>query len=178
MQQLNVSIYPDLTEAASIRSFKGVLDDASYKVGGVEFLLPDGIQYNLELTNTGEGVFLSGQANCTAITSCARCLAPAQIEVLGDVEGYYLLEAASSVDGYEDDEFEVIAEGGTFDIAPAIVAALVHATPFVVLCKDDCAGICPQCGADLNLEPCDCNTDGSVDELNPFAALKDLKFED
>lgn len=178
MQQLVVSIHPDLVEPASTRFLEGTLDEISYRVGGMDLETPDGIQYQLQLTNTGEGIVLSGEASCTAITPCTRCLVPTRIEVSGAVEGYYLLEASEDVDGYEDDEFEVIGADGSFDIAPAIIAALVHATPYVVLCKEDCAGLCPHCGADLNEGPCACNQEDEIDPTNPFAVLKDLKLED
>lgn len=178
MQQLVVSIHPDLVEPASTRFLEGTLDETSYRVGGMDLKTPDGIQYQLQLTNTGEGIVLSGEASCAAITPCTRCLTPTRIEVSGAVEGYYLLEASEDVDGYEDDEFEVIGADGSFDIAPAIIAALVYATPYVVLCKEDCAGLCPHCGADLNEGPCSCNQEDEIDPTNPFAVLKDLKLED
>lgn len=135
MQQLVVSIHPDLVEPASTRFLEGTLDETSYRVGGMDLETPDGIQYQLQLTNTGEGIVLSGEASCTAITPCTRCLVPTRTEVSGAVEGYYLLEASEDVDGYEDDEFEVIGADGSFDIAPAIIAALVYATPYVVLAR-------------------------------------------
>ncbi len=178
MQQLVVSIHPDLVEPASTRFFEGTLDEASYRVGGMDLETPDGIQYQLQLTNTGEGIVLSGEASCAAITPCTRCLAPTRIEVSGAVEGYYLLEASEDADGYEDDEFEVIDADGSFDIAPAIIASLVYATPYVVLCKEDCAGLCPRCGSDLNEGPCACDQADEIDPTNPFAVLKDLKLED
>lgn len=96
----------------------------------------------------------------------------------GAVEGYYLLEPAEDIDGYEDDEFEVIDADGSFDIAPAVIAALVYATPYVILCKEDCAGLCPRCGADLNEGPCSCGETDEIDPFNPFAVLKDLEFGD
>lgn len=178
MQQLIVSIQPDLVEPASVRPLEGTLDIDSYHVGSMDIHVSGGIQYKLLLTNTGEGILLTGIASCTASTPCARCLEPAALEVEGEVEGYYLIEEASGVDGYEDDEFEVMKPDGTFDIAPAIVAALVHATPFIVLCKEDCAGLCPQCGANLNEGPCACDADDDVDPLNPFAVLKGLDLSD
>lgn len=178
MQQLIVSIQPDLVEPASVRPLEGTLDIDSYHVGGMDLHVSGGIHYNLLLTNTGEGILLTGTAGCTATTPCARCLEPTSLDVEGEVEGYYLMEEAPAVDGYEDDEFEVMQPDGTFDIAPAIVAALVHATPFVVLCKEDCAGLCPQCGANLNEGPCACDATDDVDPLNPFAVLKELDLSD
>ena len=55
------------------------------------------------------------------------------------------------------------------------MSALVLEAPFAPLHDDDCAGICPECGADLNTEPCDCASKPDPD--NPFAALGDLLDE-
>ena len=178
MQQLIVSIYPDLTEPASMRPLEGALDVSSYNVGGMKLDTPHGVRYDLQLTNTGEGILLSGEVRCSATTPCARCLKPTTIEVVGNVEGYYLLEPAQSIEGFEEDEFDLCEPDGSFDIAPAIIAAIVHETPYVVLCEEDCAGLCPTCGADLNEGPCGCDAQDEVDPLNPFAVLKNLSFDD
>lgn len=178
MEQLIISIQPDLVEPAATRSLEGTLDVSSYNMGGMHLEIPEGIEYKLQLTNTGEGIVLSGEASCVATTPCARCLETARIDVIGSVEGYYLLEASDEAEGYEADEFDVVSQEGTFDIAPAIMAAIVHATPFIVLCQDDCKGLCPTCGANLNEGPCDCDRESEIDPLNPFAALKDLMFDD
>lgn len=178
MQQLLVSVQPDLVEPASVRPLKGVLDIDSFTVGGMDLTIAGGVHYDLLLTNTGEGILLTGTASCDAATSCARCLDPTSLELSGDVEGYYVLEEDSGVEGYEDDEFEFASPDGTFDIAPAILAALVHATPFVVLCEDDCAGLCAKCGANLNDGPCACEDDDGIDPASPFAVLKGIDFSD
>lgn len=174
MEPFIVSIYPELTEPASMHTLDGTLPLSSYHVGGMRLETPEGVEYHLQLTNTGEGVVLAGKVSCSALGECARCLAPAKLDIEGDVEGYYLLEPAEEMEDYEQDEFECVDEGGNFDIAPAIEAALVYATPYVVLCKEDCAGLCPTCGADLNEGPCSCSDEEEIDPLNPFAVLKNL----
>ena len=121
---------------------------------------------------------LSGTASCTAHASCARCLAPATLEISGDVEGYYSLEPVDTLEGYEQDEFDCLDEDGKFDAAGPIEAALVYATPFVILCKEDCKGLCPTCGADLNEGPCACDSSDDIDPDNPFAVLRNLKFNE
>ena len=57
-------------------------------------------------------------------------------------------------------------------------------TPYVVLCKEDCLGLCPVCGANLNEE--DCGHAAQLEQQrederlasSPFAALRDLKLDD
>ncbi len=78
--------------------------------------------------------------------------------------------AAEEVVGYVDDK-------GNIDLSDACLAALVYATPYVVVCKEDCKGLCPKCGANLNEDPTH-NHDDEIDPSNPFAFLKDYKFRD
>lgn len=176
--ELIISIDPDLNEPASTRALKGTLDVDSFSVGGMQLDCENGVAYDLLLTNTGEGVVLSGEAACDAVTPCARCLKPARLHIEGSVEGYYVFDSCEGLEGYEDDEYETIAEDGTFDAVPAVMAAIVHATPYVVLCDEACAGLCLRCGADLNDGPCGCEEDDDVDPSNPFAVLKDYEFND
>ena len=177
MKPFSISIFPELPVFGAVRVLSGTLDETDYIVGGAAFTLPEGIVYDLLLTNTGEAILLTGTVKAKAQTECDRCLAPVTFDVAGEVEGYYLLEQSEDVEGYERDEFEVISSDGSFDIAPAIQAALVYATPFVIVCKDDCKGLCPHCGADLNEGPCSCGADG-IDPLNPFSMLSGMDLDD
>ena len=80
----------------------------------------------------------------------------------------------------EGDEFDLLPESNTIDLVPLITAALLVEVPLVPLCDDDCEGLCLQCGKNLNEGPCECapaaEDDASM-KPNPFAALKDYKFE-
>lgn len=176
MQELMQSIYPELADLGGSRVLKGVLSEPSYNVGGMELQTPDGISYDLTLSNTGEAILLRGSASATGTTECARCLEPATVDVEAEIQGYFLLNPDDLSEGYEEDEVDVVDKRGDFDIAPNIMAAICYATPFVVLCKDDCKGICPTCGANLNEGPCACGE--QIDPLNPFAALAGLSFDD
>ena len=51
-------------------------------------------------------------------------------------------------------EFSLVSEDHTIDLSDAFLSALVMETPFVVLCREDCRGLCPVCGANLNEEDC------------------------
>ena len=66
-------------------------------------------------------------------------------------------------------------------VSPLIQAALMVDAPDMPLCRDDCAGLCPQCGANLNEGPCGCGEDPDLaafeKQANPFLALADFKFE-
>lgn len=176
MQAFPQSIYPELVDLGGSRTLSGVLDERSYEVGGMHIETPGGFEYRVTLTNTGEAILLRGTVSTQGTTDCARCLEPAQVDVQAEVQGYFLLDEAELDEGYEQDEVDVVDANGDFDISYNILAAVCYATPFVVLCKDDCKGLCFTCGKNLNEGPCDCGD--KPDELNPFAALAGLSFSE
>ena len=159
----------------------GTVDATSYTVGDKEFALPHGVSYDVVLTNTGDGVLVTGIVRAEALGVCDLCLDPAHLDIASEIEEYYLFDEPEDPEAFEDG-FEVIGPERTLDLAEAISDAVVLDTPFVVLCKPDCAGLCPVCGCNLNRESCDC-ADRAAEEraksdANPFAALKDLKFDE
>ena len=175
MDSLIQSINPDLIELASQRNISGVLKNAAYSLGGISFKPENGISYELTLTNTGEAILIQGNIKGRIRTQCARCLELAFFDLDEPVEAYYLLPNAKDVGESERFEFSFIDKSGEFDISPQIYSAVCDATPFVVLCKDSCRGLCPKCGKNLNIQKCSCN-DG-VDQDNPFAVLKNLNLD-
>lgn len=178
MEPFLVSVHPELDEFGAMLPLVGVLDQTEYKLGEEVLSTPEGISYDLMLSNTGEGVLLSGTVSAEAHGVCGRCLKPVTEHVEAEAEGYYLFEAAEELEGYEEDEFEVVSDEGAIDVSGPIEAALVYGTPFVLLCDADCKGLCPKCGADLNEGACACDADDGIDPDNPFAVLKNLNFDD
>ena len=174
---LRQSIFPELADLGGSRSLRGVLDQGAFVSGHTEYGVEGGIAYDVLLSNTGEAVLVTGTASALLTCDCARCLEPASFQAEGEVEGYFLLEQADSLDGYEEDEFECVDAEGGFDVGPCIHAAIASSIPFAVYCKDDCLGLCPHCGGNMNLGECTCEGE-PVDPLNPFAALAGLSLED
>lgn len=175
MKEFTVSTRPELAATGASRVLAGILPEEGYTFGDMELSTPAGIAYDLVLSNTGEAFTLTGTIAARAETQCARCLERAVLDVKGEVSGYYLADAQADAEGLEADEFAYVADDGTIDIAPALLAGLCFATPFIVLCKDDCKGLCPRCGANLNDDPGHAHDDGP-DPGNPFAVLKNLKL--
>lgn len=165
--------------------FAGHIDDESYTMGGREFRLPDGLDYDVVLTNAGEGVLATGLLKGHVVGTCDRCLDPAEFDIAGEVDEYFLFKAPEDEQGYPDDEeegpdYSLVGPDDTIDLTDAIVTALFDETPYVVLCKPDCKGLCPICGTNLNHE--DCGHAKQIEEerlsRSPFAALKDLDLGD
>jgi uncharacterized protein len=176
MQSLIVSLHPELDEVGGCKTIAGRSDESSYDVGPDTYPLVDGVDYDIVLTNTGEAVLASGIARATACAGCSRCLAPVEFDIAGEVEGYYLMQDDTRpADGRDDDEFGFVLPDDTIDLSDALLAALVIETPVVSLCEENCAGLCPRCGKNLNDGPCGCAPEERQDgRVNPFAVLKNL----
>ena len=74
-------------------SVTGHLDESGYELGDHEFSLPEGIDYDVVLTNAGEGILATGLLRAHVVGTCDRCLEDAEFDVAGEVDGYYVLTA-------------------------------------------------------------------------------------
>lgn len=170
-----------LAQAGDTLPFAGHADDDSYRLGSHGFSLPSGIDFDLILTNAGEGILVTGMLRAHAVGTCDRCLDPAEMDISAEVDGYYLFEEPSQQERDEDDDLDyaLVAPDKTIDLAEALLPALLMETPFVVLCREDCKGLCPICGENLNEH--DCGHAGLAAEQraasNPFSVLATLKLD-
>lgn len=180
LQPIVVELAEQLENPGDSLPINGHVDLTSYSTGEKEFTLPEGLSYDVVLTNAGDGILVTGIVRARAEGQCDRCLDPAQFDIAGEIEEYYLFHEPEDADAYEDG-FELVGPERTVDLSGAIWDAMVMDTPFVVLCRPDCAGLCPTCGANLNEGPCGCTEAAEqawVDsDENPFAALKGLKLD-
>jgi uncharacterized protein len=129
------------------------------------------ITVDLLATSNIDGVVVEGTITTPWRATCRRCLADVAGTAHIDVEEVYQdVSTASVVDG---DAFPI--EGDQIDLVPAVREAILLELPDDVLCRDDCAGICPMCGADRNQVTCDCDTTVRDER---WAALADLELDD
>ncbi|MCI1667614.1 MAG: DUF177 domain-containing protein [Olsenella sp.] len=182
MQSVIFALDARLGEAGDTLPLKGHLDESSYTLGEREFSLPSGIDYDLVLTNAGEGILATGILTTHVVGTCERCLSPAEFDVSGEVDEYYLFEEPEDTgDGDDDDEldFSLVSDDNTIDLSDALLSTLVMETPYVVLCRPNCKGLCPVCGANLNEEDCGHAAQIEEDRLksSPFAVLASLDLD-
>jgi uncharacterized protein len=136
------------------------------------------IALDLLLEAVSGGVLVRGTVNATAIASCARCLAPTTRPVAVE-----LLELHRATGGHDDELFEEddedldyeLVEGDTqLELDQMVRDALVVGQPVRSLCRADCAGLCPTCGADRNTDPCEHGTEPDGDPR--WEALRGLRL--
>jgi uncharacterized protein len=102
---------------------------------------------------SGPGSFYwEGRLQTRVRAPCRRCLTPVDVVIDETVDLLFTEDQ-----GADDPSAVVIAPRATeLDLGDAIRSELILAAPEFPLCRDDCRGICPRCGADLNEGPCTC----------------------
>jgi uncharacterized protein len=128
---------------------------------GVDVLgVPEGsaLELDLRLESVVEGVLVSGTVAATVTGECVRCLDPVTRSIVVDVQELYARPGRER-DGLhgqrpEDlDEDLPQLEGDLLDLEPALRDAVVLALPLQPVCRDDCPGLCPECGERLDGDP-------------------------
>ena len=176
-----IEIPQELLSPAAYARYEGTFDLPVLKAGPDLYSFREPVAWAVDITNTGDALLLQGEAEACGTTSCARCLESVDVDLFGELEGYFLLDPEDVPEDMEGDEFDVLPEDRRIDVAPLITAALLLDVPMIPLCSEDCKGICPECGANLNEGDCGCSAkvaeEAAASPDNPFAALKDLKLE-
>ena len=134
------------------------------------------VQVTLSYYRAGTELFLSGSVNTVATASCARC---AEEFGVSNRRNFRYVLAPKSI-GAGDDEADLGAdavefslyEGDEVDLTPLIREQVLLALAERPLCAEDCRGLCPRCGANLNEGDCGCQTEGGDPRL---AALRKIK---
>ncbi|HET8769510.1 MAG TPA: DUF177 domain-containing protein [Gemmatimonadaceae bacterium] len=114
-----------------------------------------GVHVTGRLSGAGTGrYYFSGAFRGSAAGECRRCLTAVSYDVSGELQLLY-----ADVDDENADEPDVypIAELGTMvDLRPAVREQWLLDAAQLPLCRPDCKGLCPTCGAELNAGPCAC----------------------
>lgn len=98
---------------------------------------------------------------------CRRCLRPLGGELRTSVREMYRPRAR----GEPPDEETYPLGGDQLDLRPLVRDALLLALPIAPLCREDCLGLCPSCGADLNNGPCGCPAPAADPRWAPLERL-------
>jgi uncharacterized protein len=118
------------------------------------------VEARVRLLRTNRGILASVTAQFTVSLACARCLAPLSARLSVQFEDEYLpvIDVVTGAPVHFDDEADAlrIDEHHILDLTEAVRQYGVAAEPMAPLCRVDCRGLCPHCGADLNLTQCQC----------------------
>lgn len=123
------------------------------------------------LVKTGKQIALEATVATTGTFACDRCTAPFTLQLRPSFRMFYVWDEAES-EGLDSSEVQIIPAGlPVIELADDVRQTLMLSVPLKLLCREDCRGLCPRCGADLNHERCTCpaeETDSRWEGLHGF----------
>ncbi len=134
------------------------------------------VRGELKLTRISQHILVQGKLIIGVPLVCSRCLKPFTCSIPLDIEEEYYptvdINTGSKLPPPDESGSFTIDERHILDLTEAIRQYKVMALPMKPLCREECAGICPTCGKNLNEGLCDCPSD----ETDPrWAELLKLK---
>lgn len=121
------------------------------------------VELDLRLESVLEGVLVTGTAHATAEGECVRCLEPLALTLDADFQEMFsypevddrgrVIKRSEEAADSEEDEDMLFVEDGLVDLEPVLRDAVVLALPMQPVCREDCPGLCPDCGARLADDP-------------------------
>jgi uncharacterized protein len=134
------------------------------------------VQGEIKLVRTGQGLLLKGKLHTEVEVVCSRCLRLFGCPLTLNIEEEYFptadIVSGASLPLPDESGYFTIDEHYVLDLTEAIHQYIMLAIPMKPLCREDCPGICPSCGYNLNLGPCGCLSQnrpslGSIEEIDP-----------
>ena len=155
---------------ASPEALEGLLEDA-WPVAP--------LQGQVRMLRTQRSVFVRGQFATRVGMECSRCLTELETPIAFDLEAEYFPEIDFQTGQHlprpDDDLGFMIDENHELDLAEAVRQHVLLALPMRSICVEACKGLCPGCGVDLNVSPCQCQEEPVDARLAPLKALLEGK---
>lgn len=162
-----------LKESIAAAAFPEV--KAMQEAGELSFAGP--ITFELSLKKLEDIIIIDGVLKGEARMNCGRCLNDYTQSIESDFK--FKGVPAAQIETRNEKEIELLEDdldsfaynGNTLDLREVLQEQVILALPLACVCREDCKGLCPSCGVDLNQGSCDCdNRQGHP----AFGALKDL----
>lgn len=154
-----------------IHQTAGYFRDIPLEYPGSIQLPPDLTLHNLagkvRVTRTAQGLLVQVQLQAQSKTECVRCLEAFEQALEIDFTDLYAFNQNSVTESGL-----LVPENGKLNLGPIIREEMLLAFPIGALCRPDCKGLCPVCGENRNLTPCNHETETSDPRLDLLRALK------
>jgi len=132
----------------------------------------------VKIYHSKEQTLVIGTFEAIIRTNCSRCLELTECKVTGsftsDFRPYVGRLPGEGKIELTPEELDIVwYQGHEIDLTEQVRQNILINLPMQPLCKEDCRGLCVQCGVNLNLHSCRCNTN---DQENPFRKLSKLRL--
>lgn len=168
-------------DISKIRSVKGSRESYHLETDVFDFMnadwqLTQPLVIDTEISHQGQFLELKGHVRTAVQGICSRCLDLVVVPLDCSFAEQLLYAKDVSLFSHlavgEVEEKYFIYDNDTLDITDIIRESILAVLPQKILCRDDCRGLCPKCGKNLNQGQCDCD----LNEVDPrFAILAKLK---
>ena len=140
--------------------------------GDMDVRFAEPVHVDLEAQQVLHDVLVQGRVSTVVAHECRRCLEPVTMPIAENVSMFF--QQGVPEEQAEAEEVYALPDRGDLDLAPALREQVALAVPRFALCREDCRGLCPQCGTNLNEGDCGCVVE-EVDDR--WAALRRINFE-
>ncbi len=130
------------------------------------------VETEIVVQSKGEDYFLDGQVQATLTLACDRCLEEGAYPLEGKLRVWLVSAVRPDRDPDKDHVMVLADQQPEVDLAEVVAECVYLERPQKTLCREDCKGLCPSCGTNLNREQCGCET-GEIDER--WSALLKIK---
>lgn len=160
-----------LRDEVNYLSLEGTADSLGLKIEWVEFSSP--VKLNLRVLRSGKNYIGEGKVETVALFECSRCLKKYSQPLKADIR-FLLKEEKDQIILESEDRKNLAQTGNFFKLDDLVRESLILSIPLKSLCQEDCKGLCPTCGTDLNVVTCECKKE----QIDPrWEKLRDLKTE-
>jgi DUF177 domain-containing protein len=140
------------------------------ELGGQRYVpIPEAPEAALTLTRLSSGLMLELELDVRLVGPCVRCLGDAGLDVFVHDRQYQ----ASAPDADDDELRTPYLQDDRLDLSAWARDAVALSLPDQILCRPDCAGLCPMCGRDLNVDPHEHEDEGGDARWAKLAELRD-----
>ncbi len=149
------------------------------EIPALEFFLREGLEAAIRVSVAGKAVRVQGRVNTVLDLQCCRCLETFSYPLTSQIDVTLFPEK----DVVQEEEIELETKdlktdffsGDEIDLSGLIRELILLSIPYKALCREECRGICSQCGANLNEGNCACEREV---RHSAFEALKNLKLNE
>lgn len=114
----------------------------------------------LQVERSGDRVSVRGVVRTQAHLDCVRCLREFELPVEAHLLVYAERSGSTSREEQQElerDDYMLFHDGRRLDLREVVREGLLLELPITPVCREDCPGLCPRCGAELSLGPCGCS---------------------
>lgn len=151
----------------------------SFDFWDADWQLAKPLTVDLEISHEGKFLNMKGHIHTAVKGNCSRCLKEVVVPVSCDFAEQLLYAKDVSLFSHlavgEVEEKYFIYDNDTLDITDIIRESILAVLPQKILCRDDCRGLCPKCGKNLNQGQCDCDLHEVDPRLAILAKLKETE---